>query len=373
MVDLPDPRPADGQLVLNVLGCGICGSDLHAKDHADELTDVMSQIGYPDFMRRETPTVMGHEFCGEIAERGRRTPKSLRVGMTVVSFPLVRAHGGVHLTGLSPLAPGAYAEQVVAEASMTFVVPNGLPTEIAALTEPMSVALHAVRRSEVTKRDTAIVLGCGPVGLAVICQLKALGVGTIVASDFSAGRRALATRCGADVVVNPAMESPYDKASGRGMLTEVPALYELAMSSMEKLRRLPGWQHVYRAADALGAGGPRRPVIFECVGVPGMIDGVLGAAPLQSRVMVVGVCMGSDQIRPTMALSKEVDLRFVFGYTPLEFRDTLHMLADGKLNAAPLVTGRVGLDGVAAAFEALGDPETHAKIIIDPRSTATAP
>lgn len=373
MVELPDPRPAEGQLVLSVLGCGICGSDLHAKDHADDLTDVMSQIGYPDFMRKDNPTVMGHEFCGEIAERGRKTPKSLRVGMTVVSFPLVRAHGGVHLTGLSPLAPGGYAQRVVAEASMSFVVPNGLPSEIAALTEPMSVALHAVRRSEVKRRDTAIVLGCGPVGLAVICQLKALGVGTIVASDFSAGRRALATRCGADVVVDPAVESPYDKASGKGVLTEVPALYELAMSSMEKLTRLPGWQHLYRTVDALGAAGPKRPVIFECVGVPGMIDGVLGAAPLQSRVVVVGVCMGADQIRPTMAISKELDLRFVFGYTPLEFRDTLHMLADGKLNAAPLVTGTVGLDGVAAAFDALGDPETHAKIIIDPRSAATAP
>lgn len=373
MVDLPDPRPADGQLVLNVLGCGICGTDLHAKDHADELTDVLSQIGYVDFMSRETPTVMGHEFCGEIVDRGRKTPKALRVGMTVVSFPLVRANGAVHLTGLSPLAPGAYAERVVAEASLTFLVPNGLPTDIAALTEPMAVALHAVRRSEVKKRDTAIVLGCGPVGLAVICQLKALGVGTIVASDFSAGRRDLATRCGADVVVNPAVESPYEKASGKGVLTEVPPLYDLALSSMEKLRRLPGWQHLYRAADALGAAGPKRPVIFECVGVPGMIDGVLGAAPLQSRVMVVGVCMGTDQIRPTTATSKEIELRFVFGYTPLEFRDTLHMLADGKLNAAPLVTGKVGLDGVAAAFEALGDPESHAKIIIDPRSAATVP
>jgi len=74
-----------------------------------------------------------------------------------------------------------------------------------------------------------------------------------------------------------------------------------------------------------------------------------------------------------MAIGKEIDLRFVFGYTPLEFRDTLHMLADGKLTATPLVTGKVGLAGVAAAFEALGDPESHAKILIDPRSAATAP
>jgi threonine dehydrogenase-like Zn-dependent dehydrogenase len=286
---------------------------------------------------------------------------------------MVRAHGGVQLTGLSPLAPGGYAEQVVVEAAMTFAVPNGLSLDIASLTEPMAVALHAVRRSEIKKRDTAIVVGCGPVGLAIICQLKALGVERIIASDLSAARRALARRCGADTVVDPKVDSPYEKATGKGMVTDFAGLAELGVGSMEKLRRLPGWEHLYRAADALGAAGPKRPVIFECVGVPGMIDGVVAAAPLNSRVIVVGVCMNPDRIRPAMAVGKEIDMRFVFGYTPLEFRDSLHMLADGELNAAPLITGTVGLHGVAAAFDALGDPETHAKILIDPSSDATAP
>ena len=359
--------------MLDVRACGICGSDLHAKDHADELTDVMAEIGYRDFMRGDTPTVMGHEFAGIIAERGPKVPKALKEGMTVVSFPLVRAHGGVHLTGLSPLAPGGYADQVLAEASMTFPVPNGLAVDAAALTEPMAVALHAVRRSEIKKGDTAIVVGCGPVGLMVICQLKARGVGTVVASDLSPARRALATRCGADVVVDPTVDSPYDKAGSKGFLTNIPDLYGLALDTMRKLRRVPGWPHVYRAAEAAGAAGPKRPVIFECVGIPGMIDGVLAAAPLNSRVIVVGVCMGTDQIRPTMALSKEIDVRFVFAYTPLEFYDTLHMLADGKVDASALVTGKVGLGGVAAAFEALRDPERHAKILIDPRSASVVP
>jgi len=373
VVDLPDPRPAEGQLVLDVHACGICGSDLHAKDHADELTDVMVEIGYRDFMRGDTPTVMGHEFAGVIAERGAKVPKALREGMTVVSFPLVRAHGGVQLTGLSPLAPGAYAEQVLVEASITFSVPNGLSVDMAAMTEPMAVALHAVRRSDIKKGDTAIVVGCGPVGLMVICHLKARGVGTVVASDLSPARRALATRCGADVVVDPTVDSPYDMTASKGFLTNIPDLYGLALDTMRKLRRVPGWPHVYRAADASGAAGPKRPVIFECVGVPGMIDGVLAAAPLSSRVIVVGVCMGTDQMRPTMALSKEIDMRFVFGYTPLEFYDTLHMLADGEVDASPLLTGKVGLGGVATAFEALGDPDRHAKILIDPRSPAVAP
>ncbi len=372
VVDLPDPRPAEGQLVLDVRACGICGSDLHARNHADDLKEVMAEVGYPDFMRGDTATVMGHEFAGVITDRGPKNPKGLKEGMTVVSFPLVRAHGGVHLTGLSPLAPGGYAERVLVESSMTFAVPNGLSVDIAALTEPMAVALHAVRRSDVKKSDTAIVIGCGPVGLAVICQLKARGVATVIASDFSPARRDLARRCGADVVVDPAVDSPYGKST-KGQLTQAPALYELALGSMKKLRMLPGWQHVYRAAEAAGAAGPKRPVIFECVGVPGMIDSVLAAAPLTSRVIVVGVCMGTDKIRPTMALAKELDVRFVFGYTPLEFYDTLQMLADGKLDASALVTGKVGLDGVAAAFDALGDPERHAKILIDPGSSAAAP
>ncbi len=104
-----------------------------------------------------------------------------------------------------------------------------------------------------------------------------------------------------------------------------------------------------------------------------MIDQVIAGAPLFSRVVVVGVCMDDDSIRPAMAINKEIDLRFVLAYTPLEYRDTLHMLAEGKVDASPLVTGTVGLDGVERAFEALAAADTHAKILIDPRSDAVAP
>lgn len=374
VVDLPDPRPAPGQLVLDVTRCGICGSDLHSRHYADEVDKVMVEHGYQDYMSSDVPVVMGHEYCGEVAERGKRVAKEFKVGTSVVSFPMVRAFGAVHMVGLSPKAPGGYAEQVLAEAAMSFVVPNGLSPDVAALTEPMAVALHAVRRSEIAKGDVAIVVGCGPVGLAVICHLKARAVRTIVASDFSQGRRALASRCGADVVVDPAVDSPYATAADRkGVITTLPPLFELGVSSMEKLRKLPGWQHLYRVAEAAGAAGPKRPVIFECVGVPGMLDGIIGAAPLASRVVVVGLCMGEDKLRPAVAIGKEIELRFVLAYTPLEFRDSLYLLAEGKVDASPLVTGTVGLGGVNAAFDALGDPETHAKILIDPHSAAVAP
>jgi threonine dehydrogenase-like Zn-dependent dehydrogenase len=214
----------------------------------------------------------------------------------------------------------------------------------------------------------AIVIGCGPIGLGVILMLKAKGVRTVVASDFSPGRRALATACGADVVVDPGEASPFTTVVGRGHLTDIPSALELAVGTRERLERLPvGWWHVWRLAEKLGV-APKHPVIFECVGTPGVIESIIDGAPLFSRVVVVGVCVGSDQITPAMAINKELDLRFVVGYTPLEFRDTLHMLAEGKVDPRPLITGTVGLDGVDNAFAALGDPETHAKILIDPRS-----
>ncbi len=374
VVDQPIPAPAKGQLLIDVLRCGICGSDLHARNHCDELADVMAETGYPDFMRSHQSVVFGHEFCGEVLDHGPGTRKTPRAGTPVVAMPLVRRGKDVHVIGLSTAAPGAYAEQLLIEQSLALPVPNGLPAEKAALTEPMAVGWHAVCRSEVGKGDVAIVIGCGPIGLAVICMLKAHGVRTVIASDFSAGRRALATRCGADVVVDPAQDSPYKAASGHGHLETAPDALGLAVSTIEKLHklRLPWW-HVWRAAEAVGAATPKHPVIFECVGVPGVIEDIITGAPLFSRVVVVGVCMGADRIRPSMAINKQIDLRFVLGYTPLEFRDTLHMLADGKVNVAPLVTGTVGLPGVEAAFDALGDPEAHAKILIDPKSDAASP
>ena len=374
VVDQPTPTPAKGQLLLDVLRCGICGSDLHARNHCDEVAEVMAETGYPDFMRSSQSVVFGHEFCGEVLDHGPRTRKSPKAGTPVVALPLIRHGKDVHTIGLSTKAPGGYAEQLLVEQALALPVPNGLPIDHAALTEPMAVGWHAVRRSEIGRKDVAIVIGCGPIGLAVILMLKARGVRTVIASDYSAGRRALATRCGADTVVDPAQDSPFEAARGHGHLETAPDAFGRAVSTVDTIQklRLPWW-HVWRLAEAVGAATPKHPVVFECVGVPGVIESIITGAPLFSRVVVVGVCMGADKLRPSMAINKEIDLRFVLGYTPIEFRDTLHMLADGKVDVTPLITGTVGLAGVDNAFTALGDPEAHAKILIDPKSDAEMP
>jgi threonine dehydrogenase-like Zn-dependent dehydrogenase len=366
VLDRPEPTPAKGQVRLSVLRCGICGSDLHARHGIDDWADLSVKAGYHRLGRSNEQIVFGHEFSGEVAEYGPGCKGDVPTGAPVVALPLIRNDGHIDGVGLSAHAPGAYAEQLLVEESLMLPVPNGLPADVAALTEPMAVALHAVRRGEVGKRQVAVVIGCGPIGLGVILMLKAKGVRTVVASDFSPGRRALAQRCGADIVVDPAQDSPYTAAGDRGHLKDIPSTLELAVSTREKLGKLPiDWAHVWRAAEKLGA-GPKHPVVFECVGVPGMIEGIVTDAPLFSRVVVVGVCVGPDTFHPALAINKEIDLRFVIGYTPLEFRDTLHMLAEGDVDPRPLITGEVGLEGVEGAFADLADPEKHAKILIDP-------
>lgn len=369
--DVPDPVPGRGQVLLRTIRCGICGSDLHARHGADDWAAMTARIGYDRTARSDEAVVFGHEFSGEVAEYGPGCRGRIPAGTPVVALPLRRNPGAIDGTGLSVHAPGAYAERVVVEESLTLPVPNGLDPAVAALTEPLAVALHAVRRGDVGRRQVAIVIGCGPIGLGVILMLKAQGVRTVVASDFS-GRRALAQACGADVVVDAAQASPYAATPGRGHLDDLPAGFELMLGVTEKAARLPGGWRALGLADRLGF-TPKHPVIFECVGAPGVIEAIVAGAPLLSRIVVAGVCVGTDHLTPAMAIMKEVDLRFAFAYTPGDFHRTLHMLGEGEVDPRPFITGTVGLDGVGAAFGALADPEAHAKILIDPASTAAEP
>src|SRR3954447_17683934 len=177
VVDRPEPTPGRGQVRLEVLRCGICGSDLHARHGIDQWAELADQMGYDRFGRSTQPVVFGHEFSGSIAEYGPGCKQKVPTGTPVVALPLIRGEHGVDTVGLSVHAPGAYADQLLAQESMMLPVPNGLspegsivlrvPTGLspggAARPEPMAVAWHAVRRGEVAKRQVAIVIGCGPV------------------------------------------------------------------------------------------------------------------------------------------------------------------------------------------------------------------
>ena len=374
VTEVPTPEPGPGQVLLRVRRAGICGSDLHARTHCDATADVTAEVGYDAFMRMDQSVVMGHEFVGDVVSYGPKCRKKWAPGTSVVALPMVLNGSDPHLTGLSEHAPGAYAEFVIVSEDMTMEVPDGVSLAQAALTEPLAVAYHAVRRGAPGKRDTSVVIGCGPIGLAVIAVLKAIGVKTVIASDLSAGRRELARQVGADIVVDPKIDSPWDKVIEKGKyMSQAEELFATAFDAMHKLRRIPliNWAKVIRLGDKLGAVSSG-PVVFECVGVPGMLEQVMTGAPLRSRIVVVGVCMEPDTIRPVMGINKELELRFAFAYDPGEFYDTLQLIASGKVEIDPLITATIGLDGVAQAFEVLGSAEHHAKVLIDPASDAVA-
>ena len=336
--DVPDPRPETGQVVVRILSCGICGSDLHFLRHGDSMVsmtdDMLPSMGAANMGMAPIDTsrdiIMGHEFCGEVVELGPDT-SGPAVGSRVVSMPVLFSSTGLHQLAYNNEYPGGYAEYMLLSAGLTLEVPNGLATRHAALTEPLAVGMHGVARSGITRADAAVVAGCGPVGLAVIAALRAMGIEVIVAADFSAARRAMARTLGADEVVDPAEESLVDA-----------------------WRRIDG----------------RRPLVaFEAVGVPGMLQQLLHDLPPRTRLGVVGVCMEPDEILPFFAISKELSLHFALAYGPDEFAGALRAMAEGDIDASPMITGTVDLDGVPGAFEDLGHPDAHVKILVEPAAT----
>lgn len=329
IMDVPDPTPGPGQVLVAPLACGICGSDLHF---------VQSQAAMPDAI---PPMVLGHEFVAEVLDHGPGATATFAPGTIVTSVPYLDCAGGPELIGFSTTATGALAERTLLQTDRLVAVPPHVPALHAALTEPLAVGIHAVNAAQMADGDVALVIGCGPVGLAVIASLKAAGHGPVVACDFSPARRMLAEVVGADVVLDPAQSSPYASWA------------DLAGPTMP-------------ASPLLTP--PRRPnsVIFECVGAPGVLPAVMDGATAHTRIIVVGVCQQPEQIMPMLGTTKELTLRFVFAYRPDEFVAALGAIASAAVDVGALVTATMRLDDTAAAFTALSSPDEHCKILVTP-------
>jgi threonine dehydrogenase-like Zn-dependent dehydrogenase len=334
------PTPAPGQLLAKSLVCGICGSDLHALDHYDHMIDLGNRLGGFDQMRKNTDTVFGHEFCCEVLE----SQGAFKAGDVVVSLPVLMSATGGASIGYSSDIPGAFAQTLLLSEMLTLPVPNGLSPEHAALTEPLAVGEHAVAMGDPQADHVLMVIGCGPVGLAVIASLKTRGLGPVVAADFSAERRAAAERMGADKIVDPAEVSPHASWTELGV---------------------PGNRGEAMMAAAMGK-SVKRPLIFECVGAPGMVQALAEAAPAGTRIVVAGVCMERDHIEPLAFITKEIELRFVLGYSRDEFAKSLENLAEGRTRYNEIITGVVSLDETPDAFVRLQTDKSQIKILVAP-------
>lgn len=328
---IADPTPGPREVVVRVKACGICGSDLHMADVHD--TDGgMNPL--------PAGAVMGHEFAGEIVALGAEAKSTWREGQRVAVLPFIgcgacapclggRAHRCAQAvwSGLGKLH-GAYAEYARAGALECVGLPDAVDDRAGAMVEPLAVGLHAVRAANVQPGESALVIGAGPVGFAVALWLRQFGARHVIVSDLSPERRALAERSGASAVIDPRAEP-------------VP----------EALRRIAG---------------ERPALVFDCVGVPGSQQLAMDYAPMEGRVIVVGVCMQPDRVLPTKAITKELTVRYVFAYEKRDFELSVDLLARRRIDPSAMLTGSVSFEGFAAMFENLKTDKTQCKVLLNP-------
>ncbi len=331
---LPDPIPGPGQILVAPIATGICGSDLHFREQVVEAVE--QGVAMP-------PIVPGHEFSGTIVEVGSGVDGRFKAGAIVTANPFTHGAEGPECVGLSTSFSGGLATLSRVDAIRSILVPESVPPHLAALTEPLAVGLRAASLAD-RNPGPNLVIGCGPVGLAVIFALRAAGRGPILAADYSAPRRRAAEALGADIVIDPAVHSPFERWSDL-------AFTEAAMSPL-----LEG------TFDR-----PVAPNIFECVGARGLIDQITAQAPQHSHIIVVGVCAHQDHFVPLNGIQKELTLEFSFAYTMVDFQESLARIAQSPDQVEHLVSSRLPLDQTAAAFDALASDPEEVKVLVHPQ------
>ena len=324
---LANPECGPSHLILKVKNCGICGSDLHMT----EATSIQPLPG---------GAVMGHEFAGEVVEVGSAWKGKWKAGDRVAGFPFICC--GEHSpcmnfsSGFGACAKGmgvglgqshgAYAEFVKISGLGAHKLPDNVSFREGAMVEPLAVGLHAVDKANMERGATVLVIGAGPVGLAVMLWAKFLGARHVIVSEKAERRAKMAARFGATDAVDPS----------KAVMPQV---------------------------EAIAGRGPD--IIFECVGAPGLINEVMMMAPRNCKIVIAGVCQQMDMIMPLVGIVKELNLQFVLGYRPPDFDYVIEMIAKDRIDVDHMITDVVNLDELPAAFEALRKPVHQCKVMLE--------
>jgi threonine dehydrogenase-like Zn-dependent dehydrogenase len=334
-----DPIPGTGQVLVRSLACGICASDIHFMDHPEADADDDSGLSDHD---PGADIVMGHEYCAEVIDYGPGTRRRWAPGTRVSSIPALLTPNGVRIIGQSPEAPGGFGEYFLLTEGMTQVVPTELPNEFVSIADAISVGWSYANRAAIQTAEVPLVIGCGAIGLSVVASLKRLGVGPIVAVDFVATRRETARVMGADVVVDPAQLSPYE------------VWRELAYGSPEPVR------------DMMSLINLPSCVVFECVGVPGVLDSILRGCERGSRVLSAGGPPEGDHLHTLVAKRKGLNIQFGGGPSITHWNEAFEEVCEGRIDVTPMFGHTVGLGDVASALDDARAASGPARIIVVP-------
>ncbi|KAF1357472.1 GroES-like protein [Lizonia empirigonia] len=335
--DVAEQKCGAGQVRVAPAYVGICGTDLH------------EYLGGPTFApttphpctHDTIPITLGHEFSGVITELGTDVA-GFTVGQRCVVQPTISC-GTCHacLAGVENVCynggfiglsggGGGLSESVVVPEKAIIVLPEGIPLDVGALVEPLSVAWHAVSAAPVTEASVALVLGGGPIGLAVVQCLKAKGVRKIIVSEVSSSRQRFAREFGAHHVLDP---KTYDTV---------------------KVSR-----------ELSGADGPD--IVFDCAGVPASIETACTAVRARGTVINVAIWEKAVPFNPNLLVFREAKYTAVLGYQRKDFEAVVEQLANGNLQPRKMITSKIQLDDlVEGGIKALiNDKESHVKILVE--------
>jgi threonine dehydrogenase-like Zn-dependent dehydrogenase len=314
------PAPGKSDVVVKVKACGICGSDL-------------SYIKIGGIHRKPGGvTPIGHEAAGEVIAVGEDV-KGVALGQRVVINPM---NTPSYVGSGGP--EGAFTEELLVRGGKIgeslLPIPDGLPFEIAALTEPLAVALHGVNRAQVKPGDKVVVFGCGPIGLGMVLWLVDRGITDVVALDLAEERLERARALGVRAAFNPTK-------------IDLPA----------KLAELHGKARIF-SREAVGTDA-----FIDAAGAPNILSDVIAMAKFQSRMVVTAAYMKPITIDLGAMLTTEMTITTAVGY-PTEMPDVIAALPRLREKLGTLISHRYPFDKVIEAIGIAGTPQS-AKVMID--------
>ena len=323
-----DPTPGVNEVVIQVKRCGVCGTDLHSTDN--------HETALPG------GTILGHEYSGEVVAIGKEAKGTgnWREGDRLCALPFGSCGncnacqtGRPFQCELKQIVGmdvgGGFAEYMRIDINNAVKLPQSISWDEGALVEPFAVGLHAVRScGQHLGGKKVLVVGAGPIGLAVTFWCKFFGARNVVVSEIDQFRLDSAMQFGATEQINSTTENVA-----------------------ERFKTMTG-------------DGPD--VIFECVGVPGMISQCIDFARFGSELVIVGFCMAQDGFVPAMAVIKEINMRFAIAYHKQDFEFIVDMIANDRVDVSPMCSGIVGFDSFAEMFESLRSPNQHCKVLLNP-------
>jgi threonine dehydrogenase-like Zn-dependent dehydrogenase len=322
-----DPVPGPGELLVRMVSTAVCASDIHYMDHPDP-ADTSGMFVWD----ADRDVVMGHEFVGEVIGHGDGCSDQFPIGTLVTSIPILARPDGTQVIGQHPDAPGSFGERFLVTELMARAVPTDADLDAVALTDAFAVGEGYVAMSGIVPGQIPLVVGAGAIGLSAVAALASRGIDPIVIADFNDERLELAEGFGAHITVNPSTRSPYDV-----------------------------WNEV--AADR---GVTTPPTIFECVGAAGLLQQIVDACPMGSKIYAAGGWYTGDLLNVTHATKKLLMIQFGGAPGGEDWYRTLDAIIAGTLDPRPSIGMTVGLEGLPDAIELARQAQGPPRIIVHP-------